>query len=74
MERKQSHVLIVSQRKSGVAVIPQKVQRNINAKNAKNTSMISQEQSFDYRKFPLEEMFYILKEMEVKSTNHIAHE
>jgi len=29
---------------------------------------------FDNRKFPLEEMFYILKEMEVKSTNQIAHE
>ena len=29
---------------------------------------------FDDGKFPLEEMFYILKEMEVKSTNQIAHE
>ncbi|MEM0467114.1 MAG: IS1595 family transposase [Candidatus Thermoplasmatota archaeon] len=29
---------------------------------------------FDDRKFPLEEMFYILKEMEGKSTNQIAHE
>lgn len=29
---------------------------------------------FDDRKFPLEEMFYILKEIEVKSTNIIAHE
>ena len=29
---------------------------------------------FDRHKFPVEEMFYILKEMEVKSTNQIAHE
>ncbi len=29
---------------------------------------------FDRHKFPIEEMFYILKEMEAKSTNQIAHE
>lgn len=29
---------------------------------------------FDRHKFPVEEMFYILKEMETKSTNQISHE
>jgi transposase-like protein len=29
---------------------------------------------FENHKFPLEEMFYIVKEMEAKSTNQIAHE
>ena len=29
---------------------------------------------FDRHKFPIEEMFYILKEMETKSTNQISHE
>jgi hypothetical protein len=50
------------------------VQGNISVNGVTGISTISHGTLFDHHKFPVEEMFYILKEMEAKSTNQIAHE